>query len=85
MAGFGALITGDIYGSGAGVVKGNTITYETNENAYFKGQGEILINEEAVVQGSVYGGGKGVAENGYDVHSVAKWIEGYYLSKTNGE
>ena len=66
VAGFGALITGDIYGSGAGVVKGNTITYETNENAYFKGQGEILINEEAVVQGSVYGGGKGVAENGYE-------------------
>ena len=26
-----------------------------------------------------------VAENGYDVHSVAKWLEGYYLSKTNGE
>lgn len=65
-AGFGALITGDIYGSGAGVVKGNTITYETNENAYFKGQGEILINKGAVVQGSVYGGGKGVAENGYE-------------------
>ncbi|WP_020226021.1 hypothetical protein [Holdemania massiliensis] len=65
-AGSGALITGDIYGSGAGVVKGNTITYETNENAYFKGQGEILINKGAVVQGSVYGGGKGVAENGYE-------------------
>lgn len=26
-----------------------------------------------------------VAENGYDVHLVAKWLEGYYLSKTNGE
>ena len=25
------------------------------------------------------------AENGYDVHSVAKWLEGYYLSKANGE
>ena len=26
-----------------------------------------------------------VAENGYDVHSVAKWLEEYYLSKANGE
>lgn len=64
--GSGAVITGDIYGSGAGVVKSNNIVYDTYENAYFKGEGEIWINEDAVVQGSVYGGGKGVNANEYE-------------------
>ena len=26
-----------------------------------------------------------VAENGYNVQTVAKWLEGYYLSTANGE
>lgn len=63
-----ALITGNIYASGSGDSKKTSINGYTGDgltkNAYLDGSAVITVNG-GVVKGSIYGGGKGVAKEGY--------------------
>ncbi|RGY96826.1 hypothetical protein [Clostridium sp. AM58-1XD] len=59
-----AYVTGSIYASGEGYSP-DGITYDTTKNAYSKGN--ISINVEGgTIDGNVYGGGKGIAKEGYE-------------------
>lgn len=54
---------GNIFASGQGYHVPD-LTYETKENAYLKGSAEIILNSGTV--GSIYGGGAGKDEPGYE-------------------
>lgn len=65
-----AIVTGNIYGSGAGDKTVNTnITAEEKaglkKNAYLKGNAKIKLSPGGTVKGNIYGGGKGFEEPDY--------------------
>lgn len=56
---------GNIYSSGEGIQRPDHSINDTRANAYLKGASSVSISG-GTVTGNVYGGGKGVSENGYE-------------------
>lgn len=56
-------VVDNIYASGQGYAVSG-LTYETKENAYLRGSAKIILNNGTV--GSIFGGGAGKTESGYE-------------------
>lgn len=62
--GSGGPVVGNIFASGQGYISSGENAYETKKNAYLNGSAEIVLNSGTV--GSIYGGGAGKEEAGYE-------------------